>query len=73
VVTVCDRARESCPVFPSAKRMMHASFDDPPDLAQDARTEQEALGIYCRVRDEIRTFVERLPEILATSSKRSST
>jgi len=57
VVTVCDHARESCPVFPSAVRMVHAGFDDPPRLARDAATEEEALGHYRRVRDEIRDFV----------------
>jgi arsenate reductase len=39
-------------------------FDDPPRLAQDAKSDQEALGHYRRVRDEIRTFVESLPGAL---------
>ena len=43
---------------------MHVGFDDPPKLAQGARTEEEALNHYRRVRDEIRAFVERLPEAL---------
>jgi len=64
VITVCDRARESCPVLPGARRLLHAGFDDPPLLARDARTEEGALGHYRRVRDEIRAFVERLPAIL---------
>jgi len=62
VVTVCDRAREACPVFPGATRMLHRDFDDPPFLASGAATEDEALGVYRRVRDEIRVFVESLPE-----------
>jgi arsenate reductase len=61
VITVCDRARESCPVFPGAARMIHRGFDDPPRLARDAPTEEEALAIYRRVRDEIREFVLTLP------------
>jgi arsenate reductase len=61
VVTVCDRARESCPVFPGAARTVHRSFDDPPLLARGASTEEEALAPYRRVRDEIRAFVETLP------------
>jgi len=61
VVTVCDHARESCPVFPGAPRVLHRSFDDPPHLARDARSEEEALRHYRRVRDEIRAFVEALP------------
>lgn len=64
VITVCDHARESCPLFPGTARVLHAGFDDPPRLAAAARTEAEALGHYRRVRDEIRAFVERLPEVL---------
>ena len=66
VVTVCYIARESCPVFPGEALMLHADFDDPPRLAAGAGTEEEALGHYRRVRDEIRRFVESLPERLAT-------
>ena len=65
VVTVCDHAHESCPLFPGAARLVHRGFDDPPRLAAGARTEQEALDPYRRVRDEIRAFVESLPESLA--------
>jgi len=64
VVTVCDRAAENCPVLPGATRHVHVGFDDPPRLARSARTEEEALQHYRRVRDEIRSFVERLPEAL---------
>jgi len=65
VVTVCDSARESCPRFPgAATRVVHRAFDDPPALARDARTEEEALAHYRRVRDEIRAFVETLPDAL---------
>ncbi len=62
VVTVCDHARESCPVFPGARQTVHESFDDPPLLAANARSEEEALSHYRRVRDEIRAFVETIPE-----------
>ena len=61
VVTVCDNARESCPVFPAKVRLVHRSFDDPPRLARGAATREEALGHYRRVRDEIREFVDGLP------------
>ena len=64
VVTVCDHARESCPVFPGTVRLVHAGFEDPPLLARDAATEEEALAPYRRVRDAIRAFVETLPELL---------
>ena len=66
VVTVCDNAREACPFFPGATKLVHVGFDDPPRLAQDAKTEEEALGHYRRVRDEIRAFVEKLPDVLDT-------
>lgn len=62
VVTVCDHAHESCPLFPGTTRVIHRGFDDPPRLARDARTEEEVLAIYRRVRDEIRSFIETLPE-----------
>jgi len=61
VVTVCDSAREQCPFFPGAAKQVHKSFDDPPRLAEGARSEEEALDHYRRVRDEIRDFVKMLP------------
>jgi arsenate reductase len=64
VVTVCDHAAEHCPLFPGEAKVLHFGFDDPPRLAQNAKTEQEALNCYRRVRDEIRAFVEKLPEVL---------
>jgi len=62
VVTVCDHARETCRIFPGARRTVHQSFDDPPLLAASARSEEEALSHYRRVRDEIRAFVEKMPD-----------
>jgi arsenate reductase (thioredoxin) len=64
VVTVCDHANEHCPVFPGKAKRLHVGFEDPPRLAKTAKTEEEAMGIYRRVRDEIRNFVEKLPDIL---------
>jgi arsenate reductase len=64
VVTVCDQARESCPLFPGRTTVVHVGFEDPPRLAEKARTEEQALDCYRRIRDEIRAFVERLPESL---------
>ena len=68
VITVCDRARESCPLFRGKGQVIHKSFDDPPALASGAGSEQEALFHYRRVRDEIRAYVEALPDILAEQS-----
>jgi len=65
VVTVCDAAREQCPFFRGRATVVHVGFDDPPHLARDAATEEEALTHYRRVRDEIKEFVEKLPERLA--------
>lgn len=66
VVTVCGHADEHCPAFPGGTRVVHAGFDDPPKLARNAHTEEEALSHYRRVRDEIRAFVEKLPGGLAS-------
>lgn len=66
VITVCDNAHESCPLFPRRTKVVHVGFDDPPRLAKGAKSEEEALGHYRRVRDEIRAFVESLPESLKT-------
>jgi arsenate reductase len=65
VVTLCDNAREACPFFPAKTKRIHQGFDDPPVLAAGAATEEEALIPYRRVRDEIKAFVETLPEALA--------
>jgi arsenate reductase len=64
VITVCGHAHESCPVFPEKTKVTHVGFDDPPRLAKEAATEEAALSHYRRVRDEIRAFVETLPEAL---------
>ena len=63
VVTVCGHANESCPLWLGRKtKVVHVGFDDPPALAKGAKTEEEALGHYRRVRDEICQFVSTLPE-----------
>jgi arsenate reductase (thioredoxin) len=64
VITLCDQAHQACPVFPAKTRVLHVGFDDPPRLAAGAQTDEDAMVHYRRVRDEIKAFVERLPEIL---------
>lgn len=64
VVTLCDRARESCPLFTETTHLVHAGFDDP---AAAEGTEEEIMEVFRRVRDEIRSFVEHLPESLVTA------
>lgn len=63
VITVCDKAKETCPVwFGKSAIKLHNSFEDPPALAKDAETEEQALSYYRKVRDEIKLFVEKLEE-----------
>jgi arsenate reductase len=64
VITVCDNANENCPIFPDNTKVLHIGFDDPPKLAKEARTEEQALNCYRKVRDEIKAFVQTLPEAL---------
>ena len=69
VVTVCGHANETCPMWLKGKaKVVHVGFDDPPTLARELAAkgvgEQVQLDCYRRVRDEIRAFVERLPEVL---------
>jgi len=65
VVTVCDSALESCPILPGA-RIVHVGFDDPPRLAKGATSDDEAMPHYRRVRDEIRAFVQTLPDSITS-------
>lgn len=61
VVTLCGHAAENCPYFPSQAKRVHRGFDDPPSLTKGL-SEDEALAVYRRVRDEIKTMVQGLPE-----------
>ncbi len=56
VITVCDTAAEACPVFPGAARRLHWSFEDP---SKATGSEAEQLEVYRRVRDEIRSRIEK--------------
>ncbi len=64
VVTVCDNAHETCPYFPAKTAVIHRGFDDPPKLAVNAETEEQALVHYRRVRDEISEFIKEFPRVL---------
>ncbi len=64
VVTVCDRAKESCPVFPAKATVVAHSFDDPPAMSATAKSAEEELENYRRVRDEIKAYVLTLPDSL---------
>lgn len=54
VVTVCDQARETCPFFPGAKKILHQSFEDP---SKEIGTDEMKLIVFRRLRDEIRDWI----------------
>jgi arsenate reductase len=56
VITVCDNANETCPVFPGKTRRIHQRFADPPPPG--AKSDEETLSIFRRVRDEIREWLK---------------
>lgn len=58
VLTVCDHARESCPLFPGATAVIHRNFEDP---AEHKGTEQERLAVFRRVRDQLREYFQNFP------------
>jgi arsenate reductase len=59
VITVCDNAKESCPVFPASVTRLHHSFDDP---AKFKGSEEERLTLFRRVRDELRSYLSEFAE-----------
>ena len=50
VITVCDNAKENCPIFPGQVRTIHWSFDDP---AHATGSDDDRMAVFRRVRDEI--------------------
>lgn len=58
VITVCGHADENCPLFSGAAKVVHHGFDDPPQLAKNAQSEEEIFACYQRVCLEIRDFVK---------------
>jgi arsenate reductase (thioredoxin) len=54
VLTVCDNAKESCPIYPGHTNRLHHSFDDP---AAVQGSEEDRLRLFRRVRDEIRSYL----------------
>ncbi len=65
VVTLCDNAAENCPVFPGKARIVHKPFDDPYFASGN---EEQILATFRKVRDDIRTFVETMPESLESEN-----
>ncbi len=69
VITLCGHAHETCPFFPG--KTIHRGFEDPPELAREAESEEEKLFHYRRVRDAIREFIVGLPGILSHRRNRT--
>lgn len=66
VITVCGHAHENCPYFPPRCKVIHVGFDDPPKMAQElaeqGADEEQQLNCYRKIRDEIKSFVEKMPD-----------
>jgi arsenate reductase len=56
VITVCDKAKQTCPFFPGGKKISHHSLEDP---SQAEGTDEEKLGVFRRIRDEIRDWIDK--------------
>ncbi len=66
VITVCDNARERCPIFPRTYKFLHWSFDDP---AAATGTREEKLAVFRRVRDEIMRQIDQ--ELLSQTARKT--
>lgn len=58
VLTVCDKAKESCPIFPGQSIRLHRNFEDPAAMAGSV---EERLAVFRRVRDQIREYLRGFP------------
>ena len=61
VVTVCDNAKEQCPVFSGKSKMIHNEFEDPSFMTG---SEEAVLNAFRKTRDQIKAFIETMPESL---------
>lgn len=61
VITVCDQAKESCPIFYKAKKSLHQSFEDPAALKGD---NENKIILFRKIRDEIKEYIDKLPSLL---------
>jgi arsenate reductase len=71
VMTVCDNAKESCPIFPAAVKRLHHSFEDPPPAS--VGSEEERMAIFRRVRDELREYLREFAHQETLDSARVAT
>ena len=58
VLTVCDNAKETCPIYPGHANRIHRSFEDPAAVQGSA---EERLAMFRRIRDEIRQYLQSFP------------
>ena len=56
IITVCDHAKESCPVFPSTAEQIHHNFNDPSKMTG---SNEQVFNEFRKVRDEIKVFAKR--------------
>ena len=66
VVTLCDNAREQCPVFAGNAKLVHRAFDDPVMMIG---ADDQIIAAFRQTRDEIRSFVETMPESLEADAQ----
>ena len=64
VVTVCSSAHESCPFFPREATVVHYGFEDPPKMVPADADDETKLDAFREVRDQIKAYVETLPQSL---------
>ncbi len=73
VITVCDHANDVCPTFPTATHIIHSHFDDPSisakKLAEKGASKEDQLNYYRKSRDQIKLFIDTLPDSLNTQKK----
>ena len=62
VLTVCDQAKQSCPIYPGHGRRLHRSFEDP---AAVQGSDEERLSAFRKVRDQIRSYLSGFPHELS--------
>ena len=69
VITVCDNAKESCPLFPGKIKILHVGFEDPVTLEKREESEESKLNCYRKVREEIKELILKLPGLLTKENE----
>jgi arsenate reductase len=66
IITLCDHAKEQCPIFGGKTKLVHRAFNDP---IRAKGSDEQSLDAFRKSRDEIRAFIETLPESVMTGAK----